>query len=185
MIYKKEKRILKVGSGIELKELELHDAADIFRIINKERTYLGKWLPFVAYTKELKDTESFVNSVVNVPEEKLEYTFTIRKQDEFIGMIGLKDTDILNKKTEIGYWLSEKEQGKGIMTKSVNELCNFAFTKLQMNRIQIKCAVGNTPSKNIPKRLGFKLEGVERDGELLTGNVFTDLEVYSKLKNDG
>ncbi|WP_281980691.1 hypothetical protein [Tenacibaculum mesophilum] len=61
MIYKKEKRILKVGSGIELKELELHDAADIFRIINKERTYLGKWLPFVAYTKELKDTESFVN----------------------------------------------------------------------------------------------------------------------------
>ncbi len=71
------------------------------------------------------------------------------------------------------------------MTKSVNELCNFAFTKLQINRIQIKCAVGNTPSKNIPKRLGFKLEGVERDGELLTGNVFTDLEVYSKLKNDG
>ena len=29
-----------------------------------------------------------------------------------------------------------------------------------------------------------RFEGIERDGELLTGNVFTDLEVYSKLKND-
>jgi ribosomal-protein-serine acetyltransferase len=176
--------ILKVDSDIALRELELNDAADIFRTINKERGYLGTWLPFVAYTKELKDTECFVSSVVNVPVEKLEHTFTIRKQGEFIGLIGLKDTDVLNKKTEIGYWLSEKEQGKGIMTNSVKELCDFAFTKLQINRIQIKCAVGNVPSKNIPKRLGFKLEGVEREGELLTGNTFTDLEIYSKLKND-
>ncbi|MDE1206539.1 GNAT family N-acetyltransferase [Tenacibaculum larymnensis] len=176
--------VLKVGSDIELRKLELKDATDIFKTINKEREYLGKWLPFVEYTKELKDTEGFVNSVVGVSEDKLEYTFTIRRQDKFIGLIGLKDTDVLNKKTEVGYWLSEEEQGKGIMTKSVKEICNLAFTELQMNRIQIKCAVGNIPSKNIPKRLGFKLEGVEREGELLTGNLFTDLEVYSKLKND-
>ncbi len=32
--------------------------------------------------------------------------------------------------------------------------------------------------------IGFKLEGIERDGELLTGGKFTDLEVYSKLKNE-
>jgi ribosomal-protein-serine acetyltransferase len=53
-----------------------------------------------------------------------------------------------------------------------------------MNRVQIKCAIGNMPSNNIPKRLGFKFEGIERGGELLTGGVFTDLAVYSKLKND-
>jgi len=50
--------------------------------------------------------------------------------------------------------------------------------------VQIKCAVGNLPSKNVPKRLGFKLEGIERQGELLSGNIFTDLEIFSKLKNE-
>lgn len=53
-----------------------------------------------------------------------------------------------------------------------------------MNRIQVKCALENKSSINIPKRLGFKFEGIERQGELLTGNIFTDLVVYSKLKSD-
>jgi ribosomal-protein-serine acetyltransferase len=90
----------------------------------------------------------------------------------------------VNRKTEIGYWLSEKFQGQGLVTKSVSELCHFAFQKLDMNRVQIKCAVGNTPSANIPKRLNFTFEGIERQGELLIGNIFTDLEIYSKLKGE-
>ncbi len=63
-------------------------------------------------------------------------------------------------------------------------ICDFAFKTLNINRIQIKCAVGNTPSSNIPKRLNFKFEGIERDGELLSENHFVDLEIYSKLKSD-
>lgn len=70
------------------------------------------------------------------------------------------------------------------MYKIVKNSRIFAFEKMGINRIQIKCAVGNKLSSNIPKRLGFKLEGVERQGELLTGGVYTDLEVYSKLKSE-
>ena len=175
---------LTVDSNLELRPLELSDAVDIFNTIDSQREYLGKWLPFVAFTQELKDTESFVKSVVNAPEDTFEYTFTIRLDDEFVGIIALKNSDTTNRITEIGYWLSEKFQKKGIVTKSVERLCDFAFTEQGFNRIQIKCAVGNTPSINIAKKLGFKFEGIERDGELLTGNIFTDLEVYSKLKKD-
>lgn len=73
---------------------------------------------------------------------------------------------------------------EGVITKSVNKLCEFAFRELEINRIQIKCAVGNIPSKNIPKRLGFVFEGIEREGELLSGGIYTDIEVYSKLKSE-
>ena len=90
----------------------------------------------------------------------------------------------MNRITEIGYWLSEKAQGKGIMTRAVKKLIAFAFEERGMNRIVIKCAVGNTKSKNIPKRLGFTYEGTERDGELLAGGIYTDIEVYSLLKRD-
>ncbi|MEH6537406.1 MAG: GNAT family N-acetyltransferase [Psychroserpens sp.] len=175
---------IKIDSNLELRQLKLSDAIDIFNAISSQREYLKKWLPFVAFTQELKDTENFVNSVVNAPEDKFEYTFTIRKQNEFVGLIGLKDSDKINRITEIGYWLSEKFQKQGIVTKSVKELCDFAFKKQGFNRIQIKCAVENKSSANVPKRLGFKFEGIERDGELLSENIFTDLEVYSKLKND-
>lgn len=176
--------IIKIDNEIELKQLEQSDSIDIFKTIDSQREYLGRWLPFVEFTKEITDTEKFVDSVINAPEDKFEYVFTIRKQNEFVGLIGFKDTDKLNKKTEIGYWLSEKYQKQGIITKSVDKLCDFAFNKLDINRIQIKCAVENKSSIKIPQRLGFKFEGIERQGELLTGNTFTDLGIYSKLKSD-
>ncbi|WP_321281553.1 GNAT family protein [Marinifilum fragile] len=176
--------IIKVDTEIELKQIEQSDSKAIFEMIDSQREYLGKWLPFVEFTKEVSDTDKFVHSVVNAPKERFEYVFVIRIKNEFVGLIGFKDTDKPNQKTEIGYWLSEKHQKQGIITKSVEKLCDFAFNKQGINRIQIKCAVGNKPSIKIPQRLGFKFEGVERDGELLTGNVCTDLEIYSKLKSD-
>ncbi len=175
---------IKVDKEIELKQLDPSDSTVIFNTINNQRDYLGKWLPFVAFTKEISDTERFVDSVVHAAEDRFEYVFAIRKYNEFIGLIGFKDTDKQNKKTEIGYWLSEKYQKQGIVTKSVDKLCDFAFNKLDINRIQIKCAIGNIPSQHIPKRLGFRFEGIERQGELLSGDFFTDLEIYSKLKSD-
>jgi ribosomal-protein-serine acetyltransferase len=65
----------------------------------------------------------------------------------------------------------------------LDELIGAAFSYLEMNRIQIKCAVGNQRSINIPKRLAFRFEGIERAGEWLNDR-FVDLEVYSMLRSD-
>ncbi len=173
-----------IDTNTSLRPLELNDYKDIFNTINTQKEYLGRWLPFVEFTKEPNDSKEFVEMTLSLTEERLEHVFTIRFENQFAGLIGFKDTDRQNKKTEIGYWLSENFQGKGIVTRAVIRLCDFAFEKLQLNRIQIKCAVGNEKSKAIPKRLGFIFEGVERDGELLSGNIFTDIETYSKLISD-
>jgi ribosomal-protein-serine acetyltransferase len=176
--------IIQVDESLILRPLEQTDAIDIFNTINTQREYLGKWLPFVPFTKAQADSESFVHSVINAPADRFENVFTIRKNNTFVGIIGYKGSDWANKKTEIGYWLSQDHQKQGIVTKAVKTLCTHAFTQLGINRIQIKCAVGNIPSKNIPKRLGFTFEGIERHGELLTGNIYTDLEVYSLLASE-
>ncbi len=175
--------ILRLDESTVLKQLDESDATYIFTAIDTQREYLGKWLPFVAVTKEISETTKYIDSVIKAPEDRPEYIFTIWKNGMYAGLVGLKAIDTLNKRTEIGYWLSEKFQKQGIMTRAVSRLCEFGFGELGLNRIQIKCAVGNIPSKNIPKRLGFKFEGIERDGELLD-NGYTDLEVYSKLKSE-
>ncbi|TAJ11983.1 N-acetyltransferase [Marinilabiliaceae bacterium JC017] len=174
-----------ITDNILLKQIEITDAPDLFNTIDTQRDYLGKWLPFVDFTKEVSDTESFIRSIIETAPESREYIFVIHCNHEFAGLIGFKDTDRLNRKTEIGYWLAESFQKKGIITRSVEKLCAFAFDELDMNRIQIKCAVGNTPSKKVPQRLSFTFEGIERDGELLSDGKFTDLEIYSKLAAEG
>ena len=101
----------------------------------------------------------------------------------FAGLIGFKDTDWMNKKSEIGYWLAENMQGKHIVTSCVEKLIQHAFQKLKLNRIQIKVAENNTKSASIPKRLGFVYEGTERAGEK-HHNKYLNLKVYSLLKED-
>lgn len=176
--------ILKIEENLELHPIKIEDAPDVFKTIDTQRAYLGKWLPFVAYTQKVEDTIAFIQSEMAMPKSKLEFVFTIRKENKFVGLITIKGTDTLNQKTEIGYWLSENEQGQGIMTKAVHKLCDFVFNELKLNRIQINCAEGNAPSYKIPERLGFSFEGIQREGNLLPGGVFAGSRVYSKLRSE-
>lgn len=175
---------INITEDIILREIDYCDARDIFTTIDSQRKYLGQWLPFVENTKTIEDTLGFIQSVKNRPDDKKEHIFVILYQHKFCGLVGFKDTDRLNRKTEIGYWISEPFQKKGIMTSSVRAMVSFAFNKLKINRIQIKCAVENHPSKKIPERMGFTLEGIEREGEQLSGHIFTDLAVYSLLRRE-
>ncbi|MFW5707533.1 MAG: GNAT family N-acetyltransferase [Bacteroidota bacterium] len=177
-------KTLHVNENIVLRALAPGDKYDIFQAIDTQRDYLGPWLPFVAYTHQIEDTENFVQSILDVPEDQREHVFVIRFNGQFAGIIGFKDTDRINRRTEIGYWLSEDFQKKGIITMSVKVLLHYAFTELDLNRVQIRCAQGNLPSLNIPRRLGFTFEGIERAGELLSNGEFADLEVYSMLRGE-
>lgn len=163
--------------------LQNADAEDIYKAIDSQRDYLGKWLPFVELTDNIEFTKCFVRYALS-KENEYNPTFTIQQDGVFAGLIGLKATDISNRKTEIGYWLCQQFQGKGIVTKSVEKLCDICFNEFKINRVQIKCAVGNHRSSAIPKRLGFVFEGIERDGELQSNGSFSDIEVYSKLKKE-
>jgi ribosomal-protein-serine acetyltransferase len=169
---------INVSETIMLKLVEVNDAEQIFKTIDAQRQYLGTWLPFVELTKKPEDTIQFIRSV----NRDQELVFVMLFQGEFAGLIGFKNTDLLNRKTEIGYWLSEPFQHKGIVTLSVKSLVKYAFDKLRLNRVEINCASENVSSKRIPQKLGFQFEGIERDGVLLSGNKFVDIERYSLCK---
>ena len=77
-------RTIDVDQEIKLTQLVKSDAKDIFVTIDSQRDYLGKWLPFVAFTKDISDTEKYVDSVVNAPLDRFEQVFAIRKRDLFV-----------------------------------------------------------------------------------------------------
>lgn len=173
---------IRVGDKIRLERLNLSMAQVIFEAIDRDREYLSEWLPFVEETKEVRHTEAFILSIISA-ENNRDDVYSIWYQEEFAGLIGFKDMDFINKKTEIGYWLAQKMQHKGIITSCVEVLVKHAFRKLGMNRIQIKVAEQNSKSEAIPQRLHFQFEGIERDGERHL-QKFLNLKIYSLLKTD-
>ncbi len=174
---------IRVNDSIRLEKVKLSMAQEIFATLDSERDYLKTWLPFVEYTNQVSDTEKFLQSVTNDSKFRKNEIYSIWYNESFAGLIGFNEIDWINKKSEIGYWLSEKMQGKGIVTACTKKLIQYGFNKLKLNRIQIKVAVGNDKSAAIPKRLGFTFEGIEREGELHSDR-FYNLEIYSCLKSD-
>lgn len=172
--------MIKVTDNIELKSLSEENAPDIFGILDSEREYMRIWLPFVDHTKCVNDSLNAIKTLTS----GIDKQFSIYYKERFVGLIGFKDTDMNNRKTEIGYWLSQSAQKKGIITLSVKALINYAFEDLNINRIQIKVAIDNKSSRAIPERLEFRFEGIERDGELLVDNKYTDIAIYSLLKRE-
>lgn len=173
---------IRINDKTRLEKLSLSMSQVVYAAIERDREYLKEWLPFVEFTEKLSDTEAFIGSLSEKGNRK-DLVYSIWYKEEFAGLIGFKDSDWVNRKTEIGYWLSEKMQGKGIATLCVESLIRYAFRNKKMNRIQIKVAVKNSRSAAIPQKLGFKFEGVEREGELHSKG-YVDLSVYSLLKAD-
>ena len=100
-----------------------------------------------------------------------------------VDTIGMIHPDPLNKATKIGYWLAEKVQGLGIMTRSCKAVLNYLFNEQGLNRVQIRVDPTNNRSVALATGLGFQFEGIQRKAAL-NGDVFVDLAVYSLLANE-
>jgi ribosomal-protein-serine acetyltransferase len=151
---------INVDNELQLREIRMTDASQLFQIIDKERDYLRQWLPFVDFTAKIEDTESFIKNVLDETNVNREIVCVMLYYNQVAGLISFKNTDRANNITEIGYWLSESNQGKGLVTKACRKLVDLAFNTMALNRVQISVGVNNIKSKAIPGRLGFKFEGI-------------------------
>lgn len=152
-------------------------------LIQTNRTFLRQWLPWVDEEHCPHDSAKVIDVWRRCFSEGAEFSVGIIYEGALIGIIGYHGFDQLNRITSIGYWLIESKTGKGIMTRSVRALIDYAINERNMNRVSIRCATKNTASRAIPERLGFIHEGTQREAEWLYDH-FVDLELYSILASE-
>ncbi len=173
----------KIDDLFTLEIIDHPHATSLLELIRGNRQHLKKWFPWVDYMQTVNDCNEYINSCKKQLEEGTDYSYVIFMNSKMIGRIGVHFIDLQNKHGAIGYWLGQEYQGQGIITRACKTLLRLGFNKLQLNRIEIKCGVGNDKSAAIPKRLGFCKEGVLRQAELVN-DKFIDIELYSLLKQE-
>jgi len=159
------------------------DASTVYRVVDNNRAYLRKWLPWVDSTDSPAVTESVIASWEKDYDNGNDVVLGIFENGKYVGNIGLHSIKRPNRSGMVGYWLSENAQGRGIVTDCVRALMDFGFGTLDLNRIYVYCAADNTKSRAIPERLGFVQEGTLQDGEHLYG-VYHDLIIYGMVKRN-
>ncbi|HTA70835.1 MAG TPA: GNAT family protein [Bryobacteraceae bacterium] len=172
-----------IRDGMYLQVLEERHAPEVFAVVDRERNYLREWLPWVDMSTEVEDTLNFIKTSLQQFAGNDGFSAGIWSGDEFIGGIGTHRIDWLYRRVEIGYWIAQKYQGRGIVTDACRAVIDHAFDEWKLNRVEIHCATGNAKSCAIPKRLGFQLEGLLREAQLLNGE-YLDINVYGMLARD-
>ena len=83
----------------------------------------------------------------------------------------------------IGYWLGEKNTGKGYMQESIQAIIPYIYEQLKIHRIQAFTLEDNIPSRKLIEKVNFKKEGVLREA-MKINNEWRDHVIYSLLLDD-
>lgn len=167
--------------GVEISPLEERHAEELFQLIDRNRQHLRQWLPWLDDTSTAADTVEFIRRSLEQCTRQEGIVQGIFREGRLAGLVSFVKIDWANRTAMIGYWLGEEFQGKGLMTFACQEMIDYAFEDMKLNRLEIKVAIGNVRSLAVARRLGFKPEGVERQAGWLYDH-FVDIAVYSLLR---
>ena len=173
----------RINDRHSLRQLTVRDAPEIFALVEANRAYLRRWLPWLDMTRSVGDSQRFLQSVAQQCEDNHGVQAAILLDGRIVGVAGYHRIDWQNRHTSIGYWIDEARQGYGLVTASCRVLVDHAFASFNLHRLTITCAPGNTRSVAIPQRLGFTREGRAREVEWLYDH-FVDHEVYALLQQE-
>lgn len=172
-----------VDDTISLEFIEEDHAASLYNLVNANRAYLREWLPWVDSMQTVANFKQYIIDSKKQAADKTDFGYCIIIDKNIAGRIGIHRINRQNKIGEIGYWLASGLQGRGIITKCCKALISHGFTALNLNRIEIKCALENEKSRAIAEKLQFKQEGILKQAEWLNGK-FIDLYLYALLKEN-
>lgn len=154
-------------------------AESIYEVINSEREYLSEFLPWVNGLKSADEERETIKENLRKMLDKKLFILMIFVEDKPVGMVDLHEIKE-NLRAEVGYWLSEKYQGLGIITRSVELIMEYGFNDFNLHKIIIRVHPDNNKSANVAKRLNFFKEGTLVEHEILNGE-FISLDLYSKI----
>ncbi len=171
-----------LGDGESLRLLEEQDAVELYEVVVANRSFLSEWLPWPPMQTLERSREFVVGSRRQLAANQ-GFQAAIVDGGRIVGVIGFHRLDWENRSTSLGYWLAENAQGRGLVTRAVSALLDYAFGAWQLNRVEIRAGVGNVRSRAVAERLGFREEGVLSEAELV-GDRYIDHVVYAMLARD-
>ena len=164
---------------IELRKWTVNDKESLMAICNAaDRSYLTGRLPF-PYTEA--DADWWLK-MVEGHDGKDGIFRSVSVDGMIVGNISVEQkSDVYSKDAEIGYLLITEKWSQGIMTEAVGQICDIAFSSLDIIRITGLVYEPNSGTRRVLEKNGFLLEGTMKNAVVKEGRVY-DLCVYGKLK---
>ena len=83
----------------------------------------------------------------------------------------------------LGYWIGQPFARQGYMREALQAVVHYAFTALDLSRLEAACLPENAASRGVLEKSGFKYEGVAQAYLQINGR-WRNHVLYANLRND-
>lgn len=180
-----KEEVFNIFPYFDLGEIEMR------QIVHEDVESFYNYITHKAVTKFLAESD-IPDSLDNARKELLYWGRLHSLRSSVYWAIGLKGGQIVGtggfnywnqsqRRTEISYDIDYNYWGRGFATAVVKAMVEFAFSKMQVKRVQATVAVHNVASIRVLEKAGFEQEGVLRNYGVLEGDS-RDFYMYSQVQ---
>ncbi|MEM8731512.1 MAG: GNAT family protein [Pseudomonadota bacterium] len=153
----------------------------------ESQDYLAPWEP--TWAPDHLTRKAFTNRVYwaqrSVASGSALPLFLFRRDDDVL--VGAITLDNIRRGPSqagtLGYWTGKPFARQGFMREAIGGVVHFAFTRLDLSRIEAACLPENAASRGLLENAGFKYEGVAQSYLQIDGRWRTHV-LYASLRSD-
>ncbi|MFI8292292.1 GNAT family N-acetyltransferase [Streptomyces sp. NPDC085614] len=166
--------------GAELCPLEPWQAGEFLAHIDRGREFIGRYNGLPDVVTDLDSSRAFLQAYADRTAADTGRIHGIRSDGVLVGAVILRTLDVAQGLAEAGCWLEPAAVGRGLVTRAVRVLLDWAFDSRGVHRVEWVVSSGNAPSIAVARRLGMTRDAVLRESHLYRGRRH-DEEVWSVL----
>ncbi|MEE6258598.1 GNAT family N-acetyltransferase [Plantactinospora sonchi] len=164
----------------ELRPLEPWQADEFLAHIDRGRDHIGQYVPLPDRVSDLESSRSFLQAYADRAAADTGRIWGIWADDTLVGGVLFRTLDVTTGCAEAGCWLEPSAVGRGLVTRAVGVIIDWAVGTRGIHRIEWRVASENKPSIAVARRLGMTRDGVLREAVPYRG-ARQDIELWSVL----
>ncbi|WP_185034615.1 GNAT family N-acetyltransferase [Actinomadura coerulea] len=166
--------------GAELRPLEPWQAEEFLTHIDRGRDFIGRHVGLPDRVTDLESSRAQLQAYADKAAADRGRIYGIWVDGRLVGGVLFVTMDVDQGTAEAGCWLEPSASGRGLVTRAVRTIIDWAVEERGIHRVEWRVSAANLPSIAVAKRLGMTKDGTLRESYLYRGER-QDIEVWSVL----
>ena len=166
-----------------LRPVEIFDSLDIQKSAGKRE--IADTMISLPHPYPIGGAERYIARMQKEREADISVAYIIEKkvENEFCGLIELRDIDHEHLQGELSFWLAREAWGQGYMSEVAQVLVQYGFEMLNLNRLYAYHMLRNPATGRVLEKNGFRQEGLLRQRVQKRGQ-YEDVALWAILRQD-
>lgn len=167
---------------VSIRPYHLGDAFAVWEAARESLAEMRPWMPWCHQGYTLEESRAWLEVQVPAFEQRKAFEFAIASgSGDYLGGCGLNQIDALHKRANLGYWVRSSARRRGVATRAIGLLRDWAFASTDLIRLELVVATGNAASRRAAEKSGAIFEAMLRSRLLLDG-IAHDALIFSFIR---